>query len=85
MNSLKPVLAKYRLGRITCKYLIIDIIFWSSFRQRGFAFLHQASKSLRKLLRENLLAAITFSKHAIDYIKELPCTISTVLLPGTAG
>ena len=47
MNSLNPIKAKYRLGRITNKYLILDIIFCSFFRQRGFAFLHQASKSFR--------------------------------------
>jgi hypothetical protein len=39
--------AKYRLGRITSKYLILDIIFSSFFRQRGFSYLHQSSKSLR--------------------------------------
>ena len=47
MNSLNPVKAKYRLGRITSKYLILDIIFCSFFRQRGFAYMYQASKSLR--------------------------------------
>jgi hypothetical protein len=31
MNSLKPVLAKYHLGRITNKYLILDIIFCAFF------------------------------------------------------
>lgn len=65
MNSLKPVKAKYRLGRITNKYLILDIIFYSLFKQRGFAYLNQISKSLRKLLRENFKAALSLSKDAL--------------------
>ena len=47
MNSLERLKAKYRLGMVTNKYLILEIIFCSSFRQRGFACLHKASKSLR--------------------------------------
>jgi hypothetical protein len=80
MNSLNPVKAKYRLGRITNKYLILDIVFCSFFRQRGFAYLHQASKSLRQLLRENFQAALGLSEDALDHIEKLPFTISKVEL-----
>jgi hypothetical protein len=44
---LRPIKAKFRLGRVTSKYLILDILFCSFFRQRGFDYLHQSSKSLR--------------------------------------
>ena len=66
---------------VTNKYLILDIIFFSSFRQGGFAYLHQASKSLRKLLRENFKAALYLSEDALEHIEELPRTTSKVELP----
>ena len=47
MNSFKQLQPKYILGRITSKYLILEILFCSFFRQKGFAYLHQTSKSLR--------------------------------------
>ena len=47
MNSFKPVQPKYILGRITSKYLILEIMFSSFFRQKGFIYLNQTSKSLR--------------------------------------
>jgi hypothetical protein len=34
-------------------------------------------------LRENFKAALSLSEDALDHIKALPCTISTVVLPGT--
>ena len=85
MNSLKSVLAKYRIGKITNKYQILDIIFRSFYRQRGFAYLNQASKSLRQLLRDNNKAALYLSENALEHIKELPCTNYTVKLPGTGN
>ena len=81
MNSLKPVKAKYRLGRVTNKYLILDIIFFSFFRQRGFNYLHQSSKSLRQLLKENLKAALSQSEDALNHLKDLPYTVSQINLP----
>ena len=82
MNSLKPVLAEYRLGKIVNKYLILDIIFFSCLRQRGFVFLHQASKNLRQLLRDNFKAALYLSEDALEHIEQLPRTISVFELPG---
>ena len=82
MNSLKPVRAKYHLGKITNKYLILDIIFCSFFRKRSFAYLHQTSKSLRQLLIENFMAAISLSEDALEHIDQLPNTISKFELPG---
>ena len=82
---MEPIKAKYRLWRITNKYLILEIIFCSYFRQRGFAYLLQTSKSFRQLLRENFKAALSMSENALEHLKALPCTISKLFMPGTAG
>ena len=81
MNSFKQLQPKYILGRITSKYLILEILFCSFFRQKGFAYLHQTSKSLRQLLRENFVAALNLSEDVLEHIQELPFTISKVELP----
>ena len=57
-------------------------MFCSSFRQGVFAYLHQASKSLRQLLRENFKVALSLSEDALEHIEELPCKISKLELPG---
>ena len=63
---------KYSLGKITNKYLILEVIFCSFYKQKGFAYLLQASRSLRKLLRENLNAALFMSEDALSHITDLP-------------
>ena len=84
MNSI-IIQAKYRLGRITNKYLIVDVIFSSFFRKNGFAYIHQASKILRQLWRDNFKAALALSEDVLEHIYRIPCEISTVALPETGG
>jgi hypothetical protein len=62
-------IAKYRLGKITSKYLILDVIFCVFYRSKGFTFLHQASRSLRKLLKENYQAGKYMSIDAFSRIE----------------
>ena len=81
MNSLKPDLAKYRLGMVTNKYLILDILFFSFFRKRGFNYIHQTSKSLRLLLEDNYIAALSLSEDALNHLKGLPSTVSQIDFP----
>jgi hypothetical protein len=63
---------KYSLGKITNKYLILEVIFCSFYKQKGFAYLLKASRSFRKLLRENLNAALFMSEDALSHITDLP-------------
>jgi hypothetical protein len=72
---------KYRLGRVTNKYHILEILFFSFYRQRGFKHLFKASRSLRQLLIENFTAALAMSDDAFSHIKDFPSTISQVDLP----
>ena len=82
------VQAKYRLARITNKYHILDIMFYSYYRKRGFTHLHQASRSFRQLLRENYQAALQHSDQVISYAiennKKVPCGISQIVIPETS-
>ena len=54
MEAIQP---KYRLGKITNKFLILDITFLSFFRKNGLTYLFQGCKIFRKLLKENYKAA----------------------------
>jgi hypothetical protein len=63
-------IAKYRLGKITNKYLILDVIFYAFYRSKGFTYIHQASRSLRRLLRENYQAGKYMS---IDVFSRIGC------------
>jgi hypothetical protein len=72
MQAINP---KYRLGKITNKFLILDLIFSSFFRSKGLTFLFQACKNFRKLLRENYKASKFMSEDALDHLKELPFII----------
>ena len=81
MESGEVNLPKYRLGRITNKYIIMDIIFVSFYKQKGIIFLLRISRSFRKLLIENFKAASFYAEDALDHIQDLPCTISQIDLP----
>ena len=61
MDKVK-VTSKYRLGKVTNKYLILDINFHAHFYESGLPFLHQVCKSYRQLIKENLKAAKLMSK-----------------------
>jgi hypothetical protein len=63
---------RYRLGKITNKYHILEIISHSFFRQRVFTYLQRASRSFRQLLRENFKAAEFMSVDALSHLSELP-------------
>lgn len=81
MQEILPSQPKYRLGKIPNKYLILDIIFFSYYKQKGFKYLLKVSKSFRQLLRENYEAALKISEDALSHLTELPCTISQIDLP----
>ena len=65
MASIHP---RYLLGKVKSKYLILEVIFTSFYRKKGFTYLNQASKRLRQLLKENLKAALFMSKDAFNHI-----------------
>jgi hypothetical protein len=73
--------SKYRLGQITNKYHILDILSWSFFRQKGLPYLFQISTSYRQLLKENYEASLLISEDALSHIEDLPSTIAQVDLP----
>ena len=62
MEAVQP---RYRLGKITNKFLILDIIFSSFFRKNGLTYLFQGCKIFRTLLKENYKAAKFMSKEAL--------------------
>ena len=89
MEAVQP---RYRLGKITNKFLILDIIFSSFFRKNGLTYLFQGCKMFRTLLKENYKAAKFMSKealkdfedrvsHSLLHRNDIPCTISQVDLP----
>jgi hypothetical protein len=80
MESIVPK-AKYRLGKITSKYHIFEIIFSSFYKQRGITYLLQASHTFRQLLIENLKAAYSTSVDALSHLADLPSTTSHLVLP----
>ena len=90
MEAIQP---RYRLGKITNKFLILDIIFSSFFKKNGLTYLFQGCKIFRTLLIENYKAAKFMSKEALKdfedrvsrsllHRNDLPCTTSQVDLPG---
>ena len=79
MEAIHP---KYRFGRITSKFLILDIVFYSFYRKKGLNYIFQGCKKFRTLLRENYKSAKFMSEDGLDYIKELPFTTSQLDLPG---
>jgi hypothetical protein len=90
MEAVQP---RYRLGKITNKFLILDIIFSSFFKKNGLTYLFQGCKIFRTLLKENYKAAKFMSKEALKDFEErvsrsllhrndLPCSTSWVDLPG---
>jgi len=62
MEAIQP---KYHLGKITSKFLILDVIFNSFFRKNGLTYLFQGCKEFRILLKENYKAAKFMSKEAL--------------------
>jgi hypothetical protein len=89
MEATQP---RYHLGKITNKFLILDIIFLSFFRKNGLSYLFQGCKIFRTLLKENYKAAKFMSKEALKdfedrvsrsllHRNDLPCTTSQVDLP----
>jgi hypothetical protein len=88
MEAVQP---RYRLGKITNKFLILDIIFSSFFRKNGLTYLFQGCKIFRTLLKENYKAAKFMSKEedfedrvsrSLLHRNDLSCTTSQVALPG---
>jgi hypothetical protein len=90
MEAVQP---RYRLGKISNKFLILDILFSSFFRKSGLTYLFQGCKIFRTLLKENYKAAKFMSKEALKdfedrvsrsllHRNDLPCTKSQVDLPG---
>jgi hypothetical protein len=86
MEAIQP---RYRLGKITNKFLILDIIFSSFFRKNGLSYLFQGCKIFRILLKENYKAAKFMSKEALKdfedrvsrsllHRNDLSCTTSQV-------
>ena len=53
MESSYKASAKYRLGKITSKYLILEIIFCAFYRQKGFKYIQQVNKKFKQLLSDN--------------------------------
>jgi hypothetical protein len=93
MEAVQP---RYRLGKITNKFLILDIIFSSFFRKNGLTYLFQGCKIFRTLVKENYKAAKFMSKEALKDFEDrvsrsllhrnvLPCSTSQVDLPGNFG
>ena len=89
MEAIQP---KYRLAKITNKFLILEIIFSSFFRKNGLTYLFQGCKIFRTLLKENFKAAKFMSKEALKDFEDrvsrslllrndLPCTSSQIDLP----
>ena len=73
------------MGRITSKYIILDIMFNSFFKQKGIRFLLKTSRSFRELLIENQKAASFYAEDALDHIQHLPFTISQIDIPYSAN
>ena len=63
MEAVQP---RYRLGKINSKFLMLEIIFSSSFRKNGLTYLFQGCKIFRTLLIENYKAANFMSKEAFE-------------------
>ena len=93
MEAIQP---RYRLGKITNKFLILDIIFSSFFRKNGLTYLFEGCKIFRTLLKENYKAAQFMSKEALKDFEDrvsrsllqrnsLPCATSQVDLPGSGS
>ena len=74
MEAKQPM---YRLGKITSKFLILDITFLSLFRKNGLTLLFQGCKKFRKLLKENYKAAKFMS---IEALKDFEDRVSQSLL-----
>jgi hypothetical protein len=92
MEAIQP---RYRLGKITNKFLILDIIFSSFFRKNGLTYLFQGCKIFRTLLKENFKAAKFMSKEALKDFEDrvsrslllrndIHCITSQVDLPGNS-
>ena len=64
MESTYIASPKYRLGKITNKYHILEIIFFAFYRQKGLKYLQKVDKKFKQLLSDNLKAAIFMSKDA---------------------
>ena len=56
---------KYRLKKVINKYLILEIMFYSRFREDGVKFIHQVSKRYRQLLMENYKTVLAI---AVDQV-----------------
>ena len=47
MESTYKASPKYRLGKITSKYLILEIMFCAFYKQKGFKYLQQINKKFK--------------------------------------
>jgi hypothetical protein len=70
--------ANFHLGRITNKYLILEVIFYPFYRKKGLAYLFKGSRKLRQLVIENYQAARYISLDALQHIPKLPQTVTKV-------
>ena len=83
MESILKISPKYRLGKSTNKYHILDILSYSFFKQKGFSYIFQTSTTFRQLLKENFNAALLIFEDALSHIDSLPQTHSYIKLPVT--
>jgi hypothetical protein len=81
MESANRASPKYHLGKITSKYLILEITFSAFSRQKGFKYLQQINKKFKQLLSENFKAALSMSRDSLSNIKDLPFTLSEIDSP----
>jgi hypothetical protein len=72
--------AKYHLGRIINKYLILDIIFYAFYRKTGLRYLFKGSRNLRQLVIENHQAARNMSTDALSNIGNIPWIVKNLEL-----
>lgn len=81
MESNLKISPKYRLGKITNKYLILEILSYLFFRQKGLSYLFQTSLTFRQLLRENYNASLLLFEDALSHFGDLPRTHTHIDLP----
>jgi hypothetical protein len=81
MESILPFSPKYRLGKITNKHLILDILSYSFFRQKGLSYLFQTSLTFRQLLRENYSSSLLLFEDALSHFDDLPRTKTNIEIP----
>ena len=83
MEKILTISPKYRFGKITNKYHILEIFSYSFFKQKGFSYIFNTSPTFRQLLKGNFNAALLIFEDALSHIDSLPQTHSYIKLPLT--